>query len=247
MRPRRRRLRGDRRLALRQHDQRLPGRVRARARRPGQPGARSRTASPTRRSCSAPTSCRPASRRRSAAASASATRSPSSRRARSACARPRARAWRARRWSSASTASRSGSSSRARMGADVVLDFKRAGRRRRDQAADRRRRRRRHRGARHSRPTFENAPAQRPARRHAVEPRRLFGPPAGPARCVRGGARRPHDRHVALPGRQGADAPADERRRREARSRSASWSRTRSGWPTSRRRTTCSPTSATAS
>ena len=92
VRPRRRRLRGDRRLAVRQHHQRLPGRVRAGAQRAGQPRQDPGRARPTKRCCSAPTSCRPASRPPSAATCGSATRSPCSRRGRSACARRRARA-----------------------------------------------------------------------------------------------------------------------------------------------------------
>ena len=66
-----------------------------------------------------------------------------------------------------------------------------AGRRRRDQAAHRRRRRRRDRGARDAGDVRE-LPAQRAARRHRLQPRRLLGPPDGAARRVRRRPRRSH-------------------------------------------------------
>ncbi len=47
------------------------------------------------------------------------------------------------------------------------------------------------------------------ARRHALQPRRLFRRPEDPARRLRRRPRRPQDRHHALPRRQGAHAPAD--------------------------------------
>ncbi len=47
------------------------------------------------------------------------------------------------------------------------------------------------------------------ARRHALQPRRLFGQAANPLRRFRRGAGRPPDRDDALPRRQGADAPTD--------------------------------------
>ena len=79
---------GDGRLALRQHHRRLPGRVRARARRHGQPRADSRR--PDRRAGADVPRHHVArvSAARRAATSGSATRSRCSRRARSACARP---------------------------------------------------------------------------------------------------------------------------------------------------------------
>ena len=52
--------------------------------------------------------------------------------------------------------------------------------------------------------------------------------------------------HHALPGRQGAHAAPHGRRRRRPASISSRWSRTASSSTTSRRPTTCSPTSATA-
>ena len=185
----------------------------SRTRRPTSP--RSPTACRTRTSCSAPTSCRPASRRRSAATCASATRSPCSRRGRSACARPPARGSPAPRSSSASTASRAASSSRSAWartscsttrsrtssprssgspggGVDVAIE------------------------ALGTHGNVRERAARRPPGRHAVEPRRLLGPPHDAARRVRGGPRRPHHRHVALPGRQGADAAPHEHRRRQA-------------------------------
>ena len=92
VRPRRRRLRGDRRLALRQHHQRLPGRVRAGPERPGQPGEDPGRAHRRGRAALPRHHVDRASRRRSAATCGSATRSRCSRRGRSACARRRARA-----------------------------------------------------------------------------------------------------------------------------------------------------------
>ena len=67
-----------------------------------------------------------------------------------------------------------------------------------------------------------------------------------PLGAVRRRPRRPQDRHHALPGRQGAHAPTDERDRGAAGSTCARWSRTASSSTRSRKPTTCSPTSATA-
>ncbi len=56
--------------------------------------------------------------------------------------------------------------------------------------------------------TFETALRCAARRRHAVEPRRLLRQAPDPLRSLRSRPRRPHDRHDALPGRQGAHAAA---------------------------------------
>ena len=73
------------------------------------------------------------------------------------------------------------------------------------------------------RQTFESVPARAAAGRHALQPGRLFERPHDPARAFRRRTRRPHDRHHALPRRQGAHAPADGRRRSRAASTSGRW------------------------
>jgi GntR family transcriptional regulator / MocR family aminotransferase len=207
------RLQGDRRLALRQHDRRLPGRVPARARRHGQPRADPGRPRPTSRCSCAPTSCRPGSRARNAATSASATRWRCSRKGPiGLCATAGARLMgattiigvetvparieMARGWArTTSSISRKVDPVDEIMrltdgrGVDVAIE------------------------ALGTQETFEAALRVPAARRHALEPRRLFGRSQDPARRLRGRARRPHDRHHALPGRQGADAPADGRHR----------------------------------
>ena len=105
-----------------------------------------------------------------------------------------------------------------RLGADHCVDFKKTDPGGGDHAADRRSRRRcRHRGARHP-GDLRSGPARAAPGRHAVQPGRLFERPHDSARALRGRPRRHDDRHDALPGRQGAHAPADVDDRRAAAS-----------------------------
>ena len=205
----RRRLRGHRRLAVRQHHQWCTGRVPAGPLRPGESREDPRRTSPTSRSCCWPTSRRPGF----SGAESGGVRigdavvvfaqgpiglcATAGRQAHGRGARHRRRRATTRRLTMA-----------RRMGADVVLDYRDRRRRRRGQAADGWRRRRGHRGARHA-ADLRDAPAVPSARRNAVEPRRLLGQAPGSVRCVRGRPWRPSDRHDAVPRRQGADAPAD--------------------------------------
>jgi len=53
--------------------------------------------------------------------------------------------------------------------------------------------------------------ARAQARRHAVQPWRLFKRPADSARCLRRGPGRPSHHHLAVPRREGTHAPAHER------------------------------------
>ena len=210
------RLRGPRRLALRQHDQRRAGRVPARPVRPGEPHAH-----PRRRHRRAG---RPARRhrldrlqRRRVGRRADRRRG---RRLRPGPDRP----VRDGRRQADGRVARHRRRQRSGPPRDGQADGRRrrprlhAGRRRRrGQAPDRRRRGRDDRGARDAGDVRER-PALPAAGRHAVEPRRLLGQARDAVRRVRRGPRRPPDRHDALPGRQGADAAAH----RHGRSRVAS-------------------------
>ena len=96
-----------------------------------------------------------------------------------------------------------------RMGADIVIDSSREDPVAGDPAPDRRpRRRRRDRGAGHP-GHVRGVPAGAAAGRHAVQPGRLLRRPEDPARRLCRRAGRPQDHHHAVPGRQGAHAPAD--------------------------------------
>ena len=132
-----------------------------------------------------------------------------------------------------------------RMGADVVLDPDGDGRGRRDQA--------RSPAAASTSPSRRWASRRRSrtrcaacARRDAVEPGRLLGPPHDAARRHRCRARRPADRDHALPRRQGAHAPPDRPRARRRASIPSRSSRTGCRSTASRRRIGCSASGATA-
>ena len=242
---RRRRLRGARRLALRQHAStaRRPSTCAFPTRRRTSPP--SPTASPTsRRSCS-PTSRRPASAAPSRAACARATPSSCSRRGRSACAR---RAGARLMGASLVIGVDTDAGRRAaalRMGADVALDPARGRRRRRGQARHRRRRRRRHRSARPAGDLRAGAAQPAPGR-HALEPRRLLGQAAAAVRRVRRRHRRPSHRHDAVPWRQGAHAAAARPSSESGASTPSRSSRTRCRSIASRRRIASSASAATA-
>ena len=202
------RLRGHRRLAVRQHDRRRAGRVPARAVRAGEPGE-----DPRRRDRRAG---RPAGRHRlHRLRRRRVGRRPHRRHRR----RVRPGADRAVRDGRREADGR-GAGHRRRQRPGPARDGEADGRRRRarlhegrrrrrGQAPDRRLRRRRgDRGARHAADVRERAPVAS-AGRHAVEPRRLLRQARDAVRGVRGRPRRPPDRHHALPRRQGADGPAD--------------------------------------
>ena len=184
----------------------------------------------------------------SPAASGSATRSSSSPRARSACARrPARKLMGATPRSSASTATRSASRCRGGWAPTSTLDFTKVDVVDGGQAPDRRdRRRRRDRGARDPGDVRERA-ALPAAGRDAVEPRRVLRQAPDPVRRVRGGPRRPPDRHDPLPGRQGADGPAASRRSSRAGSTRRRCSPIASRSTRSARRIGSSATASTAS
>ena len=237
--------RRDRRLALRQHHQRMSGRVRPRARRHGEPRTDSRRPQRRRGVALPGHHVAPGFSGAESGDVRIGDSSPSSRRGRSACARRSARGSRAPRSIIGVDAVPERLELARTLGADVAAQLPRAATCRGDQAADGRpRRRRRDRSARHAADLRERA-ARPPARRHALEPRRVLRQAVAAVRRVCRGPGRPDHRHHALPGRQGAHAAADEHRA-NGRVDSRRSSRIASRSIASKRPTTCSAISAMA-